>query len=344
MNARRIIVALLLLSATTAYAQTPRIEEVVYVAGVINHRFSDNGGGTWSQWFTVPWHNHFDANVTHLFVGVPAIVSDTPGVLVMADFDTEAEIRIIEYNNRDHVWSGWYGLHNGTTVSESTVFAGGVKIGGRKYLWQPGNLPALSARGAGRVELFINTVREDDGALALVHTWTDRRRANGLEWTSNWEVLGTGLVWGTPAAVSWGPGRTDVFVRAADQDIAHKWFDGGRWSRGWESMGCCVSSNPSVTSTGPGQLELYAIGAGDQALWHQVFASNNWSGWIWLGGQIGFGTSPAVTSRGSSNVEAFVYGGDGLLYQRSRNNGVWTASAGTSTFGSTQQATVSWIP
>ena len=39
------------------------------------------------------------------------------------------------------------------------------------------------------------------------------------------EVVGTGIA-GDPVAVSWGPGRLDIFARAANGDLLHKFFEG----------------------------------------------------------------------------------------------------------------------
>jgi hypothetical protein len=43
------------------------------------------------------------------------------------------------------------------------------------------------------------------------------------------EVIGSGLV-SDPIVVAWGPGRLDIFARANNGDLLHKYFENG-----WES-------------------------------------------------------------------------------------------------------------
>ena len=48
---------------------------------------------------------------------------------------------------------------------------------------------------------------------------------------SGWEDFG-GSFKGDPGVVSWGAGRLDVFGLGGDDDVSHRWYDGG-WSPGW---------------------------------------------------------------------------------------------------------------
>src|SRR5262245_13368926 len=69
-----------------------------------------------------------------------------------------------------------------------------------------------------------------------------------------------------PAAVSWGPGRIDVFVRGSDNALWHKWFE-NQWS-GWESLGGSITSAPDVASWGAGRLDVFARGS-DNSMMHK---------------------------------------------------------------------------
>jgi hypothetical protein len=134
-------------------------------------------------------------------------------------------LMVSSYSAYYHRWTGWETLPG--TLDRAKRFCTN-----RCYFWNADSYPTLSARGSGLIELFINGTR-DDGAQALLHTWTDRWNNDAPDWSANWESLGTGRLSGSPTAVSWGTGRTDVFVRAADYGIAHKWYANGSWSRGW---------------------------------------------------------------------------------------------------------------
>lgn len=85
-----------------------------------------------------------------------------------------------------------------------------------------------------------------------------------------WESLGrppNGPFKGAPAVSSWGRNQLDVFVRGADGQLWHKYYD-GRWSR-WEGLdaGLALASSPAAAAWGPGRLDVFARGA-DGNLWH----------------------------------------------------------------------------
>jgi hypothetical protein len=193
----------------------------------------------------------------------------------------------------------------------------GSEAHGGSHNWMNGSWPSLSSWGPGRLELFINTVNRSTGNLELSHTWAD----NG-NWANKWEVLGTGLLSGSPSAVSWGPGRTDVFVRAANNGLAHKYFANGRWS-GWEDTGAFINSSPSVTSWGPNRLDVFARGV-DNQLDHRWY-DGGWSSWEGLGGVIAGWSDfpPAAVSSGSLALDIFVVGADGTAWYEKSYYGGW---------------------
>ncbi len=91
-----------------------------------------------------------------------------------------------------------------------------------------------------------------------------------------------------PAATKWSETRFDVFARAADGQIYHKYWDAGQgadvggWTY-WSSMGAPpggATSAPSATSGAPGRIDLVVRGA-DGRLWHNYYANygGSWSGW-----------------------------------------------------------------
>ncbi len=88
---------------------------------------------------------------------------------------------------------------------------------------------------------------------------------------TGWESLG-GLTTGEISAVSWGPGRLDVFVRGTDNIIYHKWYEGswGPSMTDWESLGGWTDSDVSVVSVGVGKLDLFVRGAAG-AIYHKWF-------------------------------------------------------------------------
>jgi hypothetical protein len=198
----------------------------------------------------------------------------------------------------------------------------------------PDSYPALSTRGPGLVELFIVAKQQSfpgnpgDGEINLAHTWSDRIDDSSVVWSEDWESLGTGWLKGSPAAISWGPGRTDVFVvgwwRLALPQVV----------RGRPMVGlACLGRRP---------VHLVADGGlhGPRAP-RPLHRRSRATPVAYLGEQQRL-TSPAATSQGPGNVELFVYSGIGQFVQRSYNNGSW--SVRVSLTGGTHASTVYWTP
>ncbi|MFF7231797.1 hypothetical protein [Streptomyces sioyaensis] len=85
------------------------------------------------------------------------------------------------------------------------------------------------------------------------------------------------------AACSPAPGRLDVFLGARDGGVWQRTFD-GLWSpwlpldRPWPSPGAPGADWLAVTPSGPGRIELFALGDGGE-LWHRSFADGDWAEW-----------------------------------------------------------------
>ena len=96
--------------------------------------------------------------------------------------------------------------------------------------------PTCVAWGPNRLDLFVRGL---DGGCH--HKWS----VNGDTWEpvvaggGFWESLG-GHIAGTPAAVSWGPNRLDVFAQGTHGAPLHKWWDGTAWGPSvtdWQDLG-----------------------------------------------------------------------------------------------------------
>jgi len=332
----RVAVGLAVTNVTAVtWVPTKRLDVFDNFFGLIYHHWSGDGGHTWSSWELVPPIGGYFATEIR-FAGAPAVVSDRPGHLMLTTKTTNGTLVSNVYDANSGTWGGWYPI-----PGNDGIYGGGVWIAQGwcckviNYPWNQDSDTALASWGPGRFELFINGTRLTDGALVLLHTWAD----NG-QWSGKWEVLGSGLLVGSPTAISWGLGRTDVFVQGGAHGLAHKWFDRGAWSTGWEDLGPYITSSPSVASATSGHLDVYARG-GDGALWHRWYAGG-WSGWDYQGGFIEDGTSPTATSAGRGNLDVFVLGGDQYLYEKSFRNNWWFDFANLHEFLSTPRA-IYWV-
>jgi hypothetical protein len=191
------------------------------------------------------------------------------------------------------------------------------------------NSPSVAeARGSTRADVFAPG---RDGSLY----WARQETPRG-PWSS-WTSLGSpqGGFKGSPAAVSWAPGRLDVFVRGGDDKLWQRFsVDGGAtWSAWIKPLGDegVLASSPGAASWAPGRLDIFVLGT-DGQIW-QRFYDNEWNrAWIPLGNpSAGIAGAPAAVSWGFGRYDLFVTGQDGRLYQRFYSGGwsPWIRPPGT---------------
>jgi hypothetical protein len=135
------------------------------------------------------------------------------------------------------------------------------------------NSPALSAVSwrPGRLDIF--GIGAQPGAAndqTLQHWWFD----NGWGNNARPESLGGKLIGAALSAVSWRPGRLDIFgIDADDQTLQHWWFDNG-WGNNArpESLGGRLSVDAmTAVSWQPGRLDIFGIDNLNATLQHWWF-------------------------------------------------------------------------
>lgn len=126
-----------------------------------------------------------------------------------------------------------------------------------------------------------------------------------------------------PAAVSWGGGRLDVFVRGRNGELYQN-FREGRWFS-WRVpepfRGVTLRSAPSCTSWGFERLSCVALVEGDNAVWHFY-----WDGRAWASQSLGgLATSaPSIASPARDQLAVFVAGEGTQHFGRSWVGGQWS--------------------
>jgi hypothetical protein len=136
------------------------------------------------------------------------------------------------------------------------------------------------------------------------------------QWICQWDQsanFGPGMA--SPAYM-----RDDVFVRGDDGQLYQK-VQTAASNSGWFALGGYLTSDPDVSSWGPGRLDVFARG-GDGALWHRGVSGSGWGPWQSLGGQLA--SSPTAVSWGPNRIDVFGCGMDGALWTRAWNGSTWT--------------------
>jgi hypothetical protein len=153
--------------------------------------------------------------------------------------------------------------------------------------------PAVVESAAGRTDIFLRSSGGD-----LIHQY----RLPGGSWTRGINLGGD--LTSQPAAVSWGPGRIDVFARFTDNALWHRASTNDSWTA-WARLGGILTSAPAVAAWAPGRLDVFVRNV-DDGLSHKAYQSSSWTAWERLGGEGLLSSSPAVTSWASGRLDVFV--------------------------------------
>jgi hypothetical protein len=317
----------------------------------VKHRTWDASTGEW--WPSGNWQDLGGFGVER-----PAAVSRGPGEVDLFTRDLpEWTVQHKSWSAGTGVWwpgqDGWAGL-GGVGVGRPVVVsrrAGQLDLFARwpdgsvrnkawtsgNNTWWPGQLewqhlggsgtgaPEVVAWGPDHLDLFI---RGTDGNI--LHKAWDVSTGQWWPGLQDWQDLGGQMV-GAPAAVSWGPGRVDLFARGRDGRIHNKVWESARgdwWpSRtGWQDLGGDGNGPPVAVSWGPGHLDVFAVEAGGAVL-HKAWNADpgTWwpaqTDWQNLGGSV-VGV-PSAVSWEPGRVDLFVRGAD-----RHVHNKVWESARG----------------
>jgi hypothetical protein len=135
-----------------------------------------------------------------------------------------------------------------------------------------------------------------------------------LGWSA-WEDLG-GPITSAPAAVSWGPGRIDVFARGGGGEVVQRFKESGAWSP-WatpgELRGMLLRSAPACASVEPGTINCVALREGYGGVTQFYWDGRRWSRND-LGGDAT--SAPAIVAWGRGRLSVFVRNGNGTLIHR----------------------------
>jgi hypothetical protein len=105
---------------------------------------------------------------------------------------------------------------------------------------------------------------------------------------SEWAALGTDTdpvvkFHGTPALVSWGPERLDLFALSDDDFLYHLAYANGVWDSTWTDLGSVEANSPPVAvSWGADRLDVFFT-TRDSTVMHLGWNGSDWKTWDSLG-------------------------------------------------------------
>jgi Repeat of unknown function (DUF346) len=182
-------------------------------------------------------------------------------------------------------------------------------------------------------ELAYDTSGPDDNRFAILGVGTDaqlyRLDIDATNWPpalSGWAPLG-GCFRASPAAVSWGPGRLDVFGLGNNLGMYHRAWVNGAAGAEWQPLGGTFDSSPAVVSWGQNRLDIFGLGT-DDSLYHKAWDGNQWlpsASWEPLGGK--FVSAPTAISAGPNRLDIFGLGTDQSMYHKAWDGNQWLPSA-----------------
>ena len=252
--------------------------------GALLHKSWD--GTSWSEWEDLGGEMKLGSD--------PAAASSGPGRLDVLIRGTD-----------DALWHKWW---NGAIWSDWEAL-GGILASSPAATYQED--------WSGRHWLDVYVLGPDD---LLQH-----RILDGDVWKPWTPVDLTGLTLkpgSSPAVVSWGAMRIDLFACGTGDVLWHAYLPpGGPWSAPQMFTGQSTSS-PSASTWGSwaeDRLDLFVRGA-DHGLWHRFLVSGLWSDWQNM--EVGtVASAPAAVSWGLDRIDVFVRGTDNALWHRA-----WTGS------------------
>jgi hypothetical protein len=290
-------------------ASGSRLDVFATAYGSVYHRSFD--GSAWS-----PGNGYWEAlgNAGH-GLGAPVAVSIGSRLEVFAvDFTTS---HVVHRGFDGASWSAWEDIGGSAAGDKPAVVV--------EHVFKSSGGSAFTA------DVINVLVRNTDSTLAL-------RTGTATGAWSAWRNLGGGIV-GTPAAVSWGTNRVDVFVRGTDNRLYHNFADSWRdWApNGYEALGGSIYANPAVTSWGAGRLDIFGT-ASDGAINHLAWTGSLWTPWEKV--NVGYARSdvwgyapPVAVAHGVGAIDVFVEGGDKSLW-----------SSQLTSYGATSSTWSAWSP
>jgi hypothetical protein len=268
------------------------------------------------------------------FLNAPALISRNPQVSNVYVRGGDRALWQLAFDGFEGRWSSWL-KHDGILLTEPTVgsmnpnheqvFVQGTdgqlfmkwwaNDGGGWRDWSPMGAPAPGFIGRPATvsrgpQVWNVYVRGRDNALWQL-AFHGRRRPI---WSRHDDG---GVLASPPAAGSMNPNHEHVFVRGTDGQVWAKWWQQGSGWSAWASLGAPPAGfvgGPAISEDAT-TCDLFVRG-GDNALWQKSYKSGVWGSWERHNDGGVLAEDPAVTSMRPNQLQVFVRGTDGKVYQK----------------------------
>lgn len=176
----------------------------------------------------------------------------------------------------------WYSAWDGGPWWGAPVDLGGVQLLGA---------PSAVKTGSNAYKVFY---RGPNGHLFL-------SRFDGGPWWSAPADLGGDVLTTDPNAIVLGANHYQVFYGRSNGHLAFSEFNGGPWWSGVNDLGITISSTPSATYGGAGDVVYYAVPGG------QLVHSEHWNGQQWWSAPFFHGGAMASAPSADPNMIWYVF-------------------------------------
>jgi hypothetical protein len=276
------------------------------------------------------------------FLNAPAVVSRNPQVSNVYVRGGDRALWQLAFDGFEGRWSSWL-KHDGILLAEPAAgsmnpnheYVFGQGTDGQLFMkwwandgegwrnWSPMGAPGPGFIGRAATvsrspQVWNVYVRGRDNALWQL-AFHGRRRP---VWTRHDDG---GVLASPPAAGSMNPNHEHVFVRGTDGQVWAKWWQQGSGWSAWASLGAPpvgFAGGPAISEDAT-TCDLFVRG-GDNALWQKSYKSGVWGSWERHNDGGVLAEDPAVTSMRANQLQVFVRGTDGNVYQK-----FWDGGSGT---------------
>lgn len=166
--------------------------------------------------------------------------------------------------------------------------------------------PAVSSRKEGCLDVFVRSLDN-----RLFHRTFENEAWQGTNWTD----LSDGHTFETsPAAVSWGPDKIDLFA-VWNKQVQHRYYQNGTWSSWAENLGGITDDTPTAASWKSGRVDVL-IRTADNFMSRRFWEANvGWKDWENIGGQrMPLTSAPVAVATAPNRIDCFARGpNDGHL-------------------------------